>query len=271
MARRKHHYVYALIDPRDCAPFYIGKGTSERLVRHFRSVPKRFQGEQGSDKHRIIEEIKAAGLKPAATVLSNHLTDEDALQAEKKMIEKLGLGNLTNQNIGGGGDKSKKTETPKVSTAVNGHHHRRLTEKLERFCLAVIDPNVTTGADAWLISHPESKASRKTASEEASKLMARPKIAQRLDELRAPVVNAGRYSLGQAIEGQERAVELADDTSNAGAMSGAYREIGKMSDLYPREGAQVEVKVVNQTVQLTDTELARRLAHVIEAGAIDQP
>tara|TARA_Y100000034_G_scaffold121314_1_gene165370 strand:- start:412 stop:579 length:168 start_codon:yes stop_codon:yes gene_type:complete len=52
-------------------------------------------------------------------------------------------------------------------------------------------------------------------------------------------------------------------------MSGAFREIAKMSDLYPKEGANIEVKVVNQTVQLSDTELARRLAHVIEAGTIE--
>jgi len=53
-------------------------------------------------------------------------------------------------------------------------------------------------------------------------------------------------------------------------MSGAYREIAKLSDLYPKEQGDINigVKVENPT-PVSDLELARRLAHIIEAGTLE--
>jgi len=144
-----------------------------------------------------------------------------------------------------------------------------LSEGKEIFCLAMIDPNIPSITDAWLAAHPNSKATRKTAGENGSRWMADPKVKQRIDQLRAPAVAEGRYTLLKAIRGQERAVELADDTGAAGAMSGAYREIAKLSDLYPKEGPGVVIDNRTQTVNITRVELARRMAHIIEAGVIE--
>ena len=274
MAVKRHHYVYALIDPRTCQPFYIGKGTGDRKVRHFQSVPNRYQGESGSDKHNKLEEIKKAGFKPLATILSHHSSDDAALTAEREMIEKIGLDSLTNQNAGGVGDKSKKKTKKKNGKASPESPHKlltsRLTPKQEAFCLAIVDPDCPNQSEAYKTAFSAGRMSLRAIATEASALMKRPDITLRVEELRNIVLGTRRYSMRQAIEGQERAVELADDTSNANAMSGAYREIAKLSDLYPKGDLAPGLTVnIHNEVRLTKVELARRMVHTIQAGVID--
>ena len=273
VAKRKYHYVYALIDPRTCSPFYIGKGTGERKVQHFQNIPKRYQGEKGSDKHTRIEEIKKAGLIPTVTVLSYHDTDDDALEAEVAMIKQIGLENLVNENLGGGGDRSKKKQTATRTDDRNvlAFKARALTPKQEDFCMAIVDPDCPNQSEAYKKAFNAKRMSDRAVAVEASKLMKRPDITLRIEELRNIVLGEKKYSMRQAIEGQERAVELADDTGAAAAMSGAYREIAKLSNLYPKDEGNKEGVTINihNEIRLTKVELARRTLHTLQAGLIE--
>jgi hypothetical protein len=60
-----------------------------------------------------------------------------------------------------------------------------------------------------------------------------------------------------------KSVKIAETSKNAMGMTGAAKELGKISDLYPKEHAQPASVVINQTVNLTRVEMARRVAHLM--------
>lgn len=92
-------YVYRLIDPRDGATFYVGKGTNRRAWQHERDVRR---GKVcNEDKTARIREIIAAGQTVGVSIVAEYKTDELACDAERALIAKIGLANLTNQSPGG--------------------------------------------------------------------------------------------------------------------------------------------------------------------------
>lgn len=224
----KHFYVYGLVDPSTPEQpfFYIGKGSGDRKVQHFRSVPKALQGEASSAKFKRIEDIKAAGLQPGVVIMSHHTNDDDAYAAEQAAIAKLGLTNLTNQNGGGAGDRTRK---------------QKFSAKMEHFCQLMVTGTNGSASDCYRIAYPGGKASKKSVNEMASALMSNPKIISRIEELRAPIVKKVRYDLDWCLKRQNDAANLAEETGNAGALTGAVREIGKLIDVYPVEKSKVEL------------------------------
>ena len=90
-------YVYALIDTRDDAVFYVGKGRNRRMYQHELNAKS---GKLGI-RHDRIRDILAAGACVECRVLAEYDTDVEAFEAEKGFIAQFD--GLTNQNAGGGG------------------------------------------------------------------------------------------------------------------------------------------------------------------------
>ena len=166
-----------------------------------------------------------------------------------------------------------KRKKPKKDVAVIAPLPRGMTSKQDVFCMCVADPQVANNTAAYREAFDCSNMSPITVNNEAYKLTRRPDITARIDSWRNYFAGGRRYSLNEAIEGQERAVELAAATGAAGAMSGAYREIAKLSDLYPKEEAPPSPgdTTINNTliVELPRKELARRMLHIIQAGVLE--
>lgn len=93
------YYVYALIDPRNNKPFYIGKGKGSRIDAHEKEAAKGVY----SRKCKRIREIQDDGESVVKLKLSHHKQEQDAYDAEAQEIERIGLDNLTNVVPGGGG------------------------------------------------------------------------------------------------------------------------------------------------------------------------
>lgn len=99
-------YVYELIDPRDGAVFYIGKGTGRRMYQHERDV---MRGKtKNAAKTGRIAEILAAGLRVVCRVLAVFTSDAEAFKAERQFI--AAHADLTNATAGGGGSRTGATK-----------------------------------------------------------------------------------------------------------------------------------------------------------------
>ncbi len=117
----KDFYTYELIDSRTNIPFYIGKGTGNRMYRHYYDVNngKKFVNTKLENKIKSI-------LKNEANIIYRKyvaLTEQDAFDKEIELIKFYDLKNLCNLTNGGEGisgfrfkmtDESKK----KISVAL---------------------------------------------------------------------------------------------------------------------------------------------------------
>lgn len=112
-------YVYQLIDPRDKKPFYIGKGQRGRLDHH------EYEARKGkrSKKCRRIRDIWALKLEIGKEIVKNFEDEIEAYDYEAKLIEEIGLSNLTNVIPGGLGALSSNVrrlrETRKTLDKLN--------------------------------------------------------------------------------------------------------------------------------------------------------
>ena len=97
-------YVYALIDPRNNKPFYIGKGKGNRINQHEREA----KSNKFSHKLNVIRAIWADGLSVKKKILKYFELEDDAYSHEIKLIKRIGLKNLSNHSAGGRIDFSNK-------------------------------------------------------------------------------------------------------------------------------------------------------------------
>lgn len=116
-------YVYALIDPRDGMPFYIGKGHGRRMFQHAKNVA--CGREKNEAKANRINAILRDGKDIEYLVLGQYETDEDAFAAEIEFIKAhTGLTNLS-----AGGDGSRVGDAKESFR----NHAKRLLSKMLAF------------------------------------------------------------------------------------------------------------------------------------------
>jgi GIY-YIG catalytic domain/NUMOD3 motif len=81
------YYVYALIDPRNNMPFYIGKGTGKRAQQHLWDISR----EHNQYKDNKIAAIRENGMEPFVKYLIENIEDESlAYDLEKSFIKHYG-------------------------------------------------------------------------------------------------------------------------------------------------------------------------------------
>lgn len=78
------YYVYVLVDPRDGAIFYVGKGLGDRMFNHNRCAQA--SRERGHPKSERILEIRAAGLAVKPLVFAVCDSEGEALGIERRLI-----------------------------------------------------------------------------------------------------------------------------------------------------------------------------------------
>lgn len=93
VAKILRSYVYVYIDPRNGKPFYIGKGTGNRLFSHL-------QDQSDTEKVEKIAEIRRGGKEPRIEILRYGLSDIEAHLVEAASIDLIGKANLTNLKSG---------------------------------------------------------------------------------------------------------------------------------------------------------------------------
>ena len=82
-----------------------------------------------------------------------------------------------------------------------------------------------------------------TINRNAKALLDNSKITTRIGEIKQPVLEATRITLLEVIDGLRRAIEIAEATNTASAMTAAYRELARLGDLYPVERREVATHV----------------------------
>jgi hypothetical protein len=112
-ARGYPFYVYALADPRDGMPFYIGKGRGRRVYEHEKEALRKDGYVTNSEKRARIDAILAEGLRVEHRVLAKCATGDEALEIERATIARWA--GLTNRN--GGHRASSFAPTPEKTLA----------------------------------------------------------------------------------------------------------------------------------------------------------
>lgn len=90
------YFVYALIDPRNHEPFYIGKGSGTRPSDHMNESK---QSTLNPRKYSKIQKIRSSGLEPLVEIISSNLSEGDAYDQEELLIKKYGRAGIDPNGI----------------------------------------------------------------------------------------------------------------------------------------------------------------------------
>jgi len=82
------YYVYELIDPRVNLPFYVGKGTGNRVYFHL-SEQSRAKSEN-KRKYNKIQKLRKEGYEPEIKIVKYFDNEEDAYNYEEALIKQYG-------------------------------------------------------------------------------------------------------------------------------------------------------------------------------------
>jgi len=110
-------YTYELIDSRDGAVFYVGKGKGNRRFEHEREARS---GKPGAKCDRI-REIIAGGGSIRASIVERFLDEDAAYEAEAALIQRYGIDNLTNVCVGGRGGRQQIDEVEEAKRTIRKH------------------------------------------------------------------------------------------------------------------------------------------------------
>ena len=89
------NYIYAIYDPREELPFYVGRGVRDRVFSHLKESHNR-------EVEMKILSLRRQGLEPTIKILIHGLNSKQARAAETVAIAMLGKDNLANKVLGGG-------------------------------------------------------------------------------------------------------------------------------------------------------------------------
>ena len=151
------YYVYALIDPRNNQPFYIGKGKDDRALSHFKESSLNKEG--NTRKTAKIKKLKELGYDPVIEFYAQNIEDEElAYTIESFYIKKYGRigheqnGILTNicENAN---PPNHKNKTYKEIYGDNAEHQRKIRH----------DNQLNAGG--WFKGHKHTEESKRKTSE----------------------------------------------------------------------------------------------------------
>lgn len=90
--------IYTLVDPRTRRPFYVGQAVNAdtRLESHIREAQR--HPEKSPRKSTVINELRAAGLRPLLVVVKAAATPEEAAVQEAALLDHLVMAGFSMTN-----------------------------------------------------------------------------------------------------------------------------------------------------------------------------